>query len=164
MVSDFSKDIERSLTGGNWQKKLWKVYTAKDFPSNRLISLCQNMMGKCICFQQYIIFRVVKIRKHIFFLKLILFILGVTGCQTVDSSGADHVPRMEQETYPVTSEVVEYNHLPERLQLWIETNKLSETELVKAFTIEDKTYIVVLLSEKDALNYGVQITEVYDQI
>lgn len=88
----------------------------------------------------------------------------VIGCQTVDGSGAKNVPRMEQATYSVASEVVEYKHLPKRLQLWIETNKLPETELVKAFSINGKTYVVVLLSEKDAVNYGVQITDVYDQI
>jgi len=107
---------------------------------------------------------VIKIRKFIFYSNLILFILWTIGCQTVDNSEAKNVPRIEQEIYPVASEVVEYNNLPERLKLWIETNKLPETELVKAFSIDGKTYIVILLSKKDALNYDVQITEVYDQI
>src|SRR5690625_4493906 len=101
-------------------------------------------------------FEVITIRKFIALLSFGLLIGTVVGCQTHNHTSIneleDNIPRKEQEMHPLAKEIVGINDVPKRLQLWIKAQEIPDKELVKAFKIEDHTFIVILLSKKEAMD------------
>lgn len=110
----------------------------------------------------------ITIRMFIALLTFWLLSSTLVGCQTHNHTSIneleDNIPRIEQEIHPLAKEIVGIDDVPKRLQLWIKAQEFPEEELVKAFKIEDNTFIVILLSEKEALDYIVEVTKVSEQI
>lgn len=103
-----------------------------------------------------------RVTRNCVFILTVVFLAFTSACGKSSETGNENpsFAPLEREYIELPFQSIALEDTLEPLQIWIEENK--STQQNKAFKVDEKTYVVILLGEQSASGYDVKINEIND--
>lgn len=96
-------------------------------------------------------------RNSVYVCITVIFVVLMTSCGTKTSNENPKAGQIEQEYTELPFTNVALRDTPSAVQRWVEKNK--STERNKVFNVDGRTYIIILLGQRNTGGYNVEITQ-----